>query len=117
MKERLNLLEKVKDDIILDFDEFKPYAAPDDCNLWIDVWWIPWTEIVVGDTPDGYKIYRSFNNEDYELAGTVKGAEKMSFRDKSSKLIQVYDENMMLKEELQYNLNDKIIEVVGFLNI
>ncbi len=84
--ERLSSLEEAPGIKEVDLDGYEPLAAPDDCNLWIDVWWVPWTAVQAGDAPKGYRIYRSFDGENYEVAGTVVGVDAMLFRDKSPKL-------------------------------
>ncbi|KUK92226.1 MAG: Peptidase S8 and S53 subtilisin kexin sedolisin [Thermotogales bacterium 46_20] len=84
--ERLSMVQDVTGMKEVDLNSYEPLAAPEDCNLWIDVWWVPWTAVQVGDAPQGYRIYRSFDGDNYELAGTALGSGTMNFRDKSAKL-------------------------------
>jgi len=73
-----------------------PLAAPKDCNLWVEVWWIDWATAqyygwIDSDVvePDGYNIYRSFDGEKYEKIGFVSesyAAYNGVYRDKSALL-------------------------------
>ncbi len=85
-EDRLSALENLEWKEITGPESYEPLAAPDDCNLWIDVWWVPWTLVGAGDEPQGYRIYRSFDGENFEMAGTAIGSDTMSFRDKSARL-------------------------------
>ena len=84
--ERVAKLEDIEEISVVAVDSYEPLAAPDDCNLWIDIWWIPWSLVGAGDEPHGYRIYRSFDGENFEVAGTALGSDTMSFRDKSARL-------------------------------
>lgn len=73
-----------------------PLAAPEGCNLWVEVQWIDWATAqyygwIDPDVaePDGYNIYRSFDGEKYEKIGFVSESYATYngvYRDKSSLL-------------------------------
>lgn len=67
----------------------KTKAAPEGGHLWIEAWWVPWAMVEVGDRPDGYNIYRSFDGINYSMAGFVTenwAAANPFLRDKSALL-------------------------------
>ena len=60
--------------------EVKPLAAPENSNLWVDVWWIDYNSAVsLGlidptqyEEPEAYLIYRSFDGMSWEKIGVVR---------------------------------------------
>lgn len=73
--------------------EVKPLAAPENSNLWIDVWWIDYDfAALLGlidpeeyEKPEAYVIYRSFDGENWEKIG-VAGSDTSIYRDPSPQL-------------------------------
>ena len=74
------ILESKNYKLLKKMGKMKPLAAPENCNLWVNVWWIDYnTAVDEGlidpasyDMPDGYNIYRSFDGIKYEKIGFVK---------------------------------------------
>ena len=60
--------------------EVKPLAAPENSNLWVDIWWIDYQSAVSWglidptqyEEPEAYVIYRSFDGVSWEKIGVVR---------------------------------------------
>ncbi|WP_457632696.1 carboxypeptidase regulatory-like domain-containing protein [Oceanithermus desulfurans] len=58
------------------FFSVQPQAAPEGANLYVDLAWLPKLDFshAPNDAPYGYRVYRSFDGDDFELIGTVAGS-------------------------------------------
>ncbi|MEN3042771.1 MAG: hypothetical protein ABDH59_05665, partial [Fervidobacterium sp.] len=64
---------------------FEPLAAPKGSNLAVQLSWKGWTSATGKEQPDGYRLYRSFDGNNWELFARVSNT-TTSFWDSSAQL-------------------------------
>jgi len=69
-----------------EIDQIEPLAAPKGSNLAVALVWKGWTSDTGKDQPDGYRLYRSFDGENWELFARVTNT-TTSFWDVSAQLV------------------------------
>lgn len=68
------------------YENISPLAAPKGSNLAVRLLWKGWTSDTGKDQPDGYRLYRSFDGENWELFARVTNT-TTSFWDVSAQLV------------------------------